>query len=265
MLAVVLVCSALLAATPYALSHPAGLRASLAVANAAAPVRIHVDSFSAGWASPVVVEGVRVVERSSANKAQRAQRAGMFSPVVEDSVSTSDDDGGGSGGTEHGEPGQRRATLFAAERVRTTSTLWSALRGANVDVLVTRPQVDVTFNAAGTLRVAQALEDAGLVPPPRPPAAARRGPVAALVRAAAAAAQDDGVSSSSSSSEPDDAAAAKPAARRGAGASSTGTARALSAVLDMAVPSGAPPEEPLACRPRPRRRRRCPGSGLSWW
>lgn len=55
--------AALLASTPYILSHPLGLKAALALVNAAAPATIQVQAVTAGWGSPLHVYGLQVLER----------------------------------------------------------------------------------------------------------------------------------------------------------------------------------------------------------
>jgi hypothetical protein len=246
-LGAVLVTAALLGAAPYAASHPRGLQAAVAVANSMAPVRLHVDSLSAGWGSPVIAEGVRVTERASQPRAS-ASGPGARQGGPSSASSSGDEPGGGGGGA------GRRVTLLQLDRVRTTCTLWQLVRGGGpADVLVSRPQVDLSLSPSGGLRVAQALERAGLVPRPHTPAAQRGGPVGAMARAAAAAAAqmaapdaDDASSSSGGSGgsggeeAPGAGAAAAARSRRAADAAArgdAGRARTLSAALDMAVPS----------------------------
>jgi hypothetical protein len=56
----------LLAAAPYVLSNPLGLRLALGLANLATPsdVRLHIDSVEAGWQLPLQLHGLRLVARS---------------------------------------------------------------------------------------------------------------------------------------------------------------------------------------------------------
>ncbi|KAL4853484.1 Histone H1-II [Chlorella vulgaris] len=58
--------AALLAAAPYVLSNPLGLRLALGLANLATPsdVRLHIDSVEAGWQLPLQLHGLRLVARS---------------------------------------------------------------------------------------------------------------------------------------------------------------------------------------------------------
>ena len=180
---------AALALTPSFLSHPAGLRTALRAVNmVAAPLRAEIDSVDVKWNSPVEVHGVRVmanvddtvdtksglISGGDANRisVKPSRLDGEASPL---SLSRSGSSGGGSGGgaskivnqnNEKEKVGLERQ-LLSVDRIKTTATLWSLACGHSTDVLVSSPEVDVTLNAQGNLRVLQVLQDAGIAPLPR--------------------------------------------------------------------------------------------------
>lgn len=140
-------CCGLIGASPYVLSHPSGLQAALAVANAISPVAtIQVDSIHAQWTRPVKITGVRIV----AKRPDRSSTPGS---------------GSGSSGSDSG-----AESLFEARSIRTSRSLWDVVwrgsgeHGRRTTVLVSDPKLDATLNEAGVLRVVQALQDSGLVP-----------------------------------------------------------------------------------------------------
>jgi hypothetical protein len=127
---------ALLALSPTLLSHPSGLSTALHVVNATVPaVTLEIHSVKVGWKQPLEIKGVKILEKIKS--------------------------------TENTREDQRR-TLVEIEKVKSTATLLDfAVLGRGSDILVVAPQVDVTVNESGNLRVLQALQDAGLAPKPR--------------------------------------------------------------------------------------------------
>jgi len=112
------------------------------VANAAAPVEVDIAAVHAAWGSPLTIEGLKITEKGNPDSNQQ----------------TDPSSSAGKAGTD--------GLLLDAESIRTSATLWQILTTSETDVIVTRPRVNATFNEQGVLRVAQALEDAGLSPAP---------------------------------------------------------------------------------------------------
>lgn len=133
---------ALLAPAPYMLSHPAGLRAALGAVNVvAAPAVVHIDSVSAGWKRPLVIDGLRVVEPWGPAPAARlaaptgaATAAGKAQQYSGSGSGSRDWGGGGAvgqsaavsvGAGEEKVAGQAQGrVLLSAQRVRTVQPLW---------------------------------------------------------------------------------------------------------------------------------------------
>lgn len=148
-LGALLLCCAMLTVAPYALSHPSGLKAALAVANAASPVTLHLDSLHAGWNKPLTVSGLRVYEKTASTHSS----ADIKESLVESSGTTS--------------VLSSPTPLIDAQRVTTTATLWDILRSKDTGVVVIAPRIDTTLNEDGVFKVLQAAQDAGFTP--RPP------------------------------------------------------------------------------------------------
>ncbi|EFN51561.1 hypothetical protein CHLNCDRAFT_140035 [Chlorella variabilis] len=173
-----------------------------------APVSFHLDRLEAGWQQPLQLHGLRIVERSSGSSSAGADggldgfRGASFDPSSSEeeeaaaapppqpAAAAAAGAAGAGGGARHRQRGRgtggsavasppaaaaagaggarRRRTLVQVERLRTGQTLWQLLRGEQVEAIVSRPQVDCTFNAAGTPRLLAVLQQAGLVPVPHP-------------------------------------------------------------------------------------------------
>ena len=57
-------------------------------------------------------------------------------------------------------------TLVEFDRIRSISTLFNLISGNPSDIIISYPQIDVTLNPSGNLKLLQTLQDAGLTPVP---------------------------------------------------------------------------------------------------
>lgn len=142
---------AALAAAPYLLSHPLGLKAALGLVNAAVPASIQVQTLSAGWGSQLFITGLQVAEACDEAEAAAGTPAAM--------------------------PAGR--LLLSVGQLETQQTLWQLLvaaytRGSSstaagaVQVVLKRLAVDCSLHDDGQLRLARLLRRAHLMSPSSP-------------------------------------------------------------------------------------------------
>lgn len=161
---VALFAGSLIGIAPYVLSHPVGLHAMVAAINTLGQVRLSVDAVSLGWNRPVSIQNLKLVERSIVRPVENAVLNKL--QFIEDS-STSEEEGEGEEDSSHSFLLPRRATLFAADTITTTASLWEIVfQKKHTDIIVTRPVLDSTLNAKGEVRISRFLEDVRLSPPP---------------------------------------------------------------------------------------------------
>ncbi len=162
--AAALVAAALLAALPAMLSHPAGLKLVLAAVNLASPLAltVHLDAVQLGWQQPLLLSGLRLVERSASSGEGDYSSSDDEEPLPVQTALVQPDSAASSSGSGSGQPssrlrvlrrkgaapaapaadagqaaaadgaaagGRRRRTLVSVERISTTRTLWQLLRG----------------------------------------------------------------------------------------------------------------------------------------
>jgi hypothetical protein len=211
-----LAAAALVAALPSLLSHPAGLKLVLAAVNLASPLAltVHLDSAQLGWQQPLLLSGLRLVERSGGSGEGDYSSSDDEEPLPvpqPDSAAASSSSGSSTqqGGRLRGlrrrrdaaaapataaSAGQavegdsaaaassrRRRTLVSVERVSTTRTLWQLLHGGGaVDCVVSKPQIDCTLNASGMPRLLAALQQAKVLPQAHPAPAQQAAGTAAV-------------------------------------------------------------------------------------
>ncbi|GAB4816398.1 hypothetical protein N2152v2_003444 [Parachlorella kessleri] len=138
--------AALIAPAPYIISHPAGLATTLGLVNAVAPAAVRVESVSAGWGRPLVVEGLEVSECVGGRVLATAERVRTVQPLWQ--VATA-------------QLGMSRSSMPAATAGRSGTA-------APADIIISQPQVDCSLNLEGQLRVVSLLQQAGLVKSPPP-------------------------------------------------------------------------------------------------
>ena len=161
-----------MAALPTLLSHPAGLKLVLAAINLASPLAltVHLDSAQLGWQQPLMLSGLRLVERRGGSGDGDYSSSDDEEPLPvpqPDSSAAGSSSGGGSSsgqpsgrlrvlrrrgasaaqpaatagqaaaedGTAAGGSGRRRRTLVSVDRVSTTCTLLQLLRGGGAGEL----------------------------------------------------------------------------------------------------------------------------------